>query len=87
MNLKQDNVTYSSSSDQKMYSLVDITEEESRTDRQHFGPLSMCRNLVRTEPELVTLGSSFRYNQERVRGIKLRKGDVWVVTHPKCGTT
>ena len=70
-----------------MYSLVDITEEERRTVRQHFGPLSKCRNLVRTEPELVTLGSSFHHNQEMVKGIKLRKDDVWVVTHPKCGTT
>ena len=70
-----------------MFSLVDITEEESRTVRQHFGPLSKCRNLVWTKPELVTLGSCFWHNQERVNGIKVRNDDVWVDTHPKCGTT
>ena len=46
--------------------------------RQHLGPLSKCRNLVRTKPELVTIGSGFRYNQERMRGLKLQKDDVWV---------
>eukprot|EP00092_Neocalanus_flemingeri_P096151 GFUD01122371.1.p1 GENE.GFUD01122371.1~~GFUD01122371.1.p1 ORF type:complete len:268 (+),score=67.99 GFUD01122371.1:3-806(+) len=70
-----------------MYSLVDVTEDEDKTVKQHFGPLSKCRNLMRTKPELVTLGSSFRFSQERVRRIELREEDVWVVTHPKCGTT
>ena len=36
---------------------------------------------------MVTVGRSIMYNYKRVFCMKIRPDDVWIVTHPKCGTT
>merc|ERR1712215_4162 len=66
---------------------VELSDEEKATVAKSYGEHSSVNDLVRTQPEMVTLGRSFNINMERVLDIQVRPSDVWVVTPPKCGTT
>jgi len=66
---------------------VELSDEEKATVAMSYGEQSTLKDLVRTQPRLVTLAKSFNINMERILDIKLRPSDVWVVTPPKCGTT
>jgi len=69
------------------YTWLPLSPEDEATVKRHYGELGTCRNLVRSDPALIRVGSSFTNHCRRVRGIKVRPDDVWIVTHPKCGTT
>ena len=49
--------------------------------------LSQVRDLVRTSPLTLTFPRTFLTQLWRVREVKVREDDIWVVTPPKCGTT
>ena len=49
--------------------------------------LSQVRDLVRTSPPTLTFPRTFLTQLWRVREVKVREDDIWVVTPPKCGTT
>ena len=49
--------------------------------------LSQARDLVRTSPPTLTFPRAFLQQLWRVREVKVREDDIWVVTPPKCGTT
>jgi len=55
--------------------------------KRNYGEQGHCRNIVRSKPELIRLGSSIKYSFMTVFNMKIRPDDVWIVTHPKCGTT
>jgi len=66
---------------------VELSNDEKEIVDKNYGDLSTVKDLVRTEPRLVTLTRSFTMNMERVKTIQIRPSDVWVITPPKCGTT
>ncbi len=44
----------------------------------------MARDLIRSDPFLVTAGSTFNANyRRRLKEVKVRPDDVWIITHPK----
>ena len=55
--------------------------------KTNYGELGHCRDIVRSNPELIRVGSSIRNHYVRLFTMKIRPDDVWIVTHPKCGTT
>jgi len=64
-----------------------LSPEDDATVKRHFGEQGNCRNIIRSDPELIRVSHSFKDHCERVRNIEVRKDDIWIVTHPKCGTT
>jgi hypothetical protein len=42
---------------------------------------------VKSKPELIRVNISIRDHYMRVFTMKIRPDDVWIVTHPSCGTT
>ena len=63
---------------------VELSDEEKYTVAKLYGEHSTLKDLVRTQPRLVTLARSFNTNMERILNIKLRPSDVWVVTFPSA---
>ena len=55
--------------------------------KRNYGELEHCRDIVRSNPELIRVGNSIRNHYMRLFTMKIRPDDVWIVTHPKCGTT
>ena len=66
---------------------VDLSPEDDQTVKKYYGELGHCRDLVRSEPELIRVGASIRQHFMKLFTIKIRPDDVWVVTKPRCGTT
>ena len=66
---------------------VDLLPEDDLMVKKHFGELGYCRDIVRSKPELIRVGASIRTHYMRLFTTKIRPDDVWIVTHPKCGTT
>ena len=66
---------------------VDLLPEDDMMVKKHYGELGHCRDIVRSKPELIRVGSSIRTHYMRLFTMKIRPDDVWIVTHPKCGTT
>ena len=66
---------------------VDLSPEDDQTVKKYYGELGHCRDLVRSEPELIRVGASIRQHFMKLFTMKIRPDDVWIVTHPKCGTT
>ena len=64
-----------------------LSPEDDATVKRNYGEQGHCRNIVRSKPELIRLGSSIKYSFMTVFNMKIRPDDVWIVTHPKCGTT
>ena len=69
------------------YEWEDLSDEEYATLNRNFGEKSGGRDLVRSSPHLINVRRSIMYNYMRVFTMKIRPDDVWIVTHPKCGTT
>jgi len=69
------------------YEWVDLSPEDDATVKSNYGELGHCRDIVRSRPELIRVGSTIRQHYMRVFTMKIRPDDVWIVTHPKCGTT
>ena len=66
---------------------VDLSPEDDLMVKKHYGELGHCRDIVRSKPELIRVGGSIRTHYMRLFTMKIRPDDVWIVTHPKCGTT
>merc|ERR1711884_726200 len=66
---------------------AELNQEERETVARHFSESSMVRDLVRTSPPTLTFPRAFLQQLWRVREVKVREDDIWVVTPPKCGTT
>ena len=69
------------------YDWLDLSQADDDTVKKYYGEQGFCRNIVRSNPELIRVGSSIRNHFMRLYTMKIRPDDVWVVTHPKCGTT
>jgi hypothetical protein len=69
------------------YEWVDLSPQDDEVVKRNYGELGNCRDIVRSRPELIRVSSSIRHHYMRVFTMKLRPDDVWIVTHPKCGTT
>ena len=69
------------------YQWEDLSYEEDGVVKTHFGELGPHRKLVSSKPQLTRLTSSIKNHYWRVYTMPLRQDDVWIVTHPRCGTT
>ena len=69
------------------YVWADLSPEDDQVVKRNYGELGHCRDIVRSNPELIRVGSSIRNHYMRLFTMKIRPDDVWIVTHPKCGTT
>jgi len=69
------------------YLWEDLLPEDDAVVKKHYGEDGHCRDLVRSNPEMIRVGSTIRHHYMRLFTMKIRPDDVWVVTHPKCGTT
>jgi len=65
----------------------DLSPEDDITVKNCYGELGHCRDLVRSKPELIRVGPTIRHHYMRLFTMQIRPDDVWIVTHPKCGTT
>ena len=69
------------------YEWIDISPQHNEVVTRSFGSLGLGRNIVKSNPELIRVNSSIRDHYMRVFTMKIRPDDVWIVTHPRCGTT
>jgi len=69
------------------YDWVDLSPEDEATLKRNYGEMGNSREMVRSSPEMIRLGSSIRHHFMRIFSMEIRPDDVWIVTHPKCGTT
>ena len=69
------------------YEWVDLSPQHNEVVKRSFCSLGPRRNIVKSKPELIRLNSSIRDHYMRVFTMKIRPDDVWIVTHPRCGTT
>ena len=65
----------------------DLSPDDDITVKKYYGELGHCRDLVRSKPELIRVGNTIRHHYMRLFTMQIRPDDVWIVTHPKCGTT
>ena len=65
----------------------DLSPEDDITVKNCYGELGHCRDLVRSKPELIRVGPTIKHHYMRLFTMQIRPDDVWIVTHPKCGTT
>jgi len=69
------------------YDWVDLSPEDEATLKRNYGEMGNSRDMVRSSPEMIRVGSSIRHHFMRIFSMEIRPDDVWIVTHPKCGTT
>jgi len=62
----------------------DLSPEEDEIIKRHYGEDCLCRHLVQGP---IRVGNTIRDHYMRLYTMQIRTSDVWIVTHPKCGTT
>merc|ERR1719450_2057027 len=78
--------------DKLPYYYEHLSARDEELVKQNFGENGNMRDLVKliekgTDRHLVTVSQRFLDHAELVYNMEVREDDVWVVTHPKCGTT
>ena len=53
------------------YEWVDLSPEDDATVKSNYGELGHCRDIVRSRPELIRVGSTIRQHYMRVFTLKI----------------